>query len=194
MRGIIAAAALAAVTVVAPAAAQDFSTGSEAKSWNLIGEQKARFEGKVVDILCELTGDCPADCGAGSRQLGVVRSADDRLIIVAKNGQPAFNGATDDLLPYCNAEVEVDGLMVGEDEVSPTRFFQVQLIRRVGEAEFSKANRWTKVWAEEHPEAAGKGPWFRRDPAILSRIERDGYLGLGADNPREAAFIEEWLE
>ncbi|MEM6972254.1 MAG: hypothetical protein AAF577_05555 [Pseudomonadota bacterium] len=193
MRALISALALAA-TAALPAHAEDFSTGSEARSWNLIGEEKARFEGTVVDILCTLTGDCPEDCGGGDRQLGIIRAADDRLIIVAKNGQPAFNGAVEDLLPYCNAEVEVDGLMVGEDELSPTRFYQVQLIRRVGEAEFSKANRWTKVWAEEHPEAAGKGPWFRRDPAILSRIEEGGWLGLGADDPREEAFVKEWTE
>ena len=51
------------------AVAQDFSAGSEAESWNLYAEQPARFEAKVVDALCELTGDCPADCGAGKRQL-----------------------------------------------------------------------------------------------------------------------------
>ena len=45
-----------------PAAAADFSEGSEAKEWGLIGEKKARFTARVVDILCELGGDCPAEC------------------------------------------------------------------------------------------------------------------------------------
>lgn len=185
--------AVAALMLAVPAAqAEDFAANSEAKSWGLTGESKARFEGTVVDLLCTLTGDCPADCGGGDRQLGILRAADDRLLLVAKNIQPAFNGAVEDLLPYCNAAVEVDGLMVGDDPDSPTRFYQVQLIRRQGEAEFSKTNRWTKVWAEEHPEAAGKGPWFRRDPAILERIESGGWLGLGADSPVEEAFLEEW--
>jgi len=37
-----------------PAAAQDFSHGSEAKRWNLYAEVPARFEAKVVDLLCEV--------------------------------------------------------------------------------------------------------------------------------------------
>ena len=59
---------LAAVALLsAPASAQDFSAKSEAKSWNLYAEVPARFEAKVVDIMCELAGDCPSDCGGGTR-------------------------------------------------------------------------------------------------------------------------------
>ena len=61
---------LAFTGMALPAGAQDFSQGSEAKTWNLYAEQSARFEAKVVDILCELTGDCPTDCGGGVRQRG----------------------------------------------------------------------------------------------------------------------------
>ncbi|MEL7126991.1 MAG: hypothetical protein AAGK30_12190, partial [Pseudomonadota bacterium] len=55
--------------IATPLAAQDFSEGSEARSWNLYAEVPAKFEAKVVDLVCEFTGDCPADCGAGKRQL-----------------------------------------------------------------------------------------------------------------------------
>ena len=41
-----------------------------AQSWSVTGEEKARFDAKVVDVLGELTGDCPAECGAGRRQRG----------------------------------------------------------------------------------------------------------------------------
>ena len=34
-----------------------------AKGWGLIDEEAVRFEATVVDIRCELTGDCPAACG-----------------------------------------------------------------------------------------------------------------------------------
>ncbi|MFQ5565677.1 MAG: hypothetical protein ACE5EU_04870, partial [Paracoccaceae bacterium] len=65
MRHLIATALILAAT---PALAQgEFSAGSQAKNWNLFGEEKALFEGRVVDALCVLTGDCPADCGAGKR-------------------------------------------------------------------------------------------------------------------------------
>ena len=87
--------------------AKDFSEGSQAKEWNLYGEVKSTFSGKVVDIMCELTGDCPANCGDGKRNLGIVRDADNKLIMVLKNRQAAFNGATEDLLPYCNKTVDV---------------------------------------------------------------------------------------
>ena len=169
----------------AASAAQDvgpYAAGSQARPWNLVGEEKARFEGKVVDIVCELTGDCPEDCGAGRRQLGLLRDADGVLLIAAKNTQPAFTGAGLDLLPYCNEAVEVDGLIVGDPEESPTRIYQIQLIRRAGEAEFSKTNRWTKIWNENHPDLAkAKGPWFRKDPRVNARIAAEGYLGLGLE-------------
>ena len=169
------------------AMAQDFSEGSEAKPWNLNGEEKARFTAKVVDVLCELTGDCADNCGDGRRQLGLVRDADGALMIVMKNGQPVFSGAVADLLPYCNQAVEVDGLLVGEG--LPAKLYQVQRIR-AADGEWAKTNRFTKDWNKAYPEQAKlKGPWFRKDPRVTSRIEAEGYLGLGLEI--DAAFIEE---
>ena len=72
--------ALFAALIAAPVLAQEFSENSKARSWNLYAEQPALFEARVVDVLCELTGDCPADCGAGKRQMGLVRSADNVLV------------------------------------------------------------------------------------------------------------------
>ena len=184
---------LAALMMAAPAAAgEDFPAGSRAKEWGLFGEQKARFTGRVVDVLCALTGDCPADCGAGRRQMGILRDADGAFVLAVKNGQPAFSGATWDLAPFCGAAVEVDGLLVGDPEVTPklrSQVFQVQWIRRLDEPEGTKANRFTRAWAERHPQARGKGPWFRRDPGIQAEIERNGRLGLGQE--ADAEFIEE---
>ncbi len=179
-------AALALLVVSAAAEEGEFSAESTANSWNLAGEEKARFEGKVVDILCELTGDCPADCGAGRRQLGILRDADGALLLAAKNTQPLFTGARLDLVPSCNEAVEVDGLMGGDPEESPTRIYQVQLIRRVGEPAFAKTNQWTKRWDERHPDLAkAKGRWFRKDPRVNSRIAAEGYLGLGLEIDEE---------
>lgn len=113
------------------AAAQDFSVGSEAASWNLYAEQPARFEAKVVDILCEITADCPADCGAGKRQLGLLRAADNALVYPNKNGQPVFSGAASDLLPYCGEMVEVDGLMLTDPDIGAANIYQLQKIRAV---------------------------------------------------------------
>ena len=193
-RTIVAAALLAATLAAGPALAEgDFSAGSQARSWNLFGEEKAVFEGKVVDTLCVLTGDCPADCGAGKRQMGVLRSADGRFLPVNKNGQPAFTGATVDLAPYCGMVVEIDGLLVGDNEITPglgaAKLLQVQTVRILGEDTARKANLWTKDWKTRNPDVGGKGAWFRRDPAVMEQIEAYGRLGLGAAEDQK--YIEE---
>ena len=192
VRSVITALALSAMTASGAIAADEgaFSKGSIAKSWNLLGQENAMFTGKVVDILCELSGDCPANCGAGDRQLGILRDADGVLVLVNKNRQAAFTGAVEDLLPYCGKQVEVDGLLAGTPEMTQAKFYQVQFIREVGEPEFAKTSKWTKVWGKKYPEEKKiKGPWFRKDPRVTSRIERDGRLGLGKE--ADEAFAKE---
>jgi len=184
----------AGLALAPPALAQEgpFSAGSQAESWGLSGEETARFEARVVDVLCELTADCPADCGAGRRQLGLLRAADGVLVLAAKNGQPLFTGAGLDLLPFCGRTVEVDGLMVGDPDLAPARVFQVQLIRPAGADGFVKADRWTQAWQERYPDlAAAPGPWFRKDPRVGALVARDGWLGLGLET--DARFLEEWF-
>ena len=189
----IRAAAIALALAAAPALAEEgkFAAGSEAKDWGLTGQEMALFRAEVVDVLCTLTGDCPANCGDGKRQMGLIRAADGALVMVAKNTQSSFNGGATDLAPYCGKMVEVDGLLVGGDEIyeGAPKVYQVQRIREEG-GEWRKANRWTKEWAKQNPEAKGKGPWFRRDPRIAREIEEDGYLGLGPE--ADVTFIREW--
>ena len=184
---------IAALAVAAlPLVAQDFSEGSEARPWDLIGEQPARFEAKVVDILCELTEDCADNCGNGNRQLGLLRSIDNVLVFPNKNSQPAFTGAVQELVPYCNQVIEVDGLLIEDEFVNATNIYLLQRILPPGAEEWVRANSWTKVWAENHPEAAGKGPWFRRDPRVLAEIAREGYFGLGL--ARDEEIKDEWFD
>lgn len=184
-------AVLAASLLAAPAAAQqDFSEGSEARPWNLYAEVPARFTATVSDPLCELAGDCAADCGGGTRQLVLVREADDVMVFPLKNGQPAFTGAVAELAPFCGQTVEVDGLMLDDPDLGAQNVYLVQRIRPE-DGEWIPANRWTEQWAEENPDAGGEGPWFRRDPRILSEIEEEGYLGLG--DAADEAFIEDWF-
>lgn len=163
------------------ALAEDFTKGSKAKDFGLNEAIQSTFSAKVVDLLCEVAGNCADNCGDGNRQLGLVRDADNKLIAVLKNGQFSFNGAVEDLLPYCNQKVEVDGIMVGDPEEHNTQFYMVQFIKTEGAAEFNKANKWTKAWAARNPDAKGKGPWFRRDPRVIKQIEANGYFGLGKD-------------
>jgi hypothetical protein len=171
------------------AQAADFSKDSKADSWGLTGETKARFSGKVVDILCELTGQCAENCGGGARQLGILRSADNALVPVLKNGQPLFNGAIPDLLPYCGQMVDADGLLIGDENGTDSKYYQIQLIRREGETEWQKTELWSKQWDKDHPnEAAQPGDWYRKDPVIVKHIGKDGYFGLGK------AADDQWIK
>lgn len=183
---------IAVLLMAAPAPAQDFSQGSEAKEWGLFGERKARFTATVSDAVCAVTGDCPEDCGAGLRQMVLIREADSAMVLAVKNGQPVFSGATFDLAPFCGRTVEVDGLMVGDPSITPAAegapLYMVQRIRPEG-GEWQPAAGFTGAWAERFPGAAGKGEWFRNDPRIRKRLEAEGYLGLGQE--ADAAFIEE---
>jgi hypothetical protein len=177
-----------------PAAAQeaDFSAGSTAKSWNLSAEVPALFEAKVVDLLCEVAGDCPADCGAGRRQLALLRTADNVLVYPMKNAQPVFAGNVVELLPYCGKAVEVDGLLLADPDIGARNVYLLQRIRETGAQDWVNADRWTKDWAAANPDAAGKGPWFRRDPRVNAMIAQDGYFGLGLET--DEAAIKELFE
>ncbi|SDZ01599.1 hypothetical protein SAMN05444004_10546 [Jannaschia faecimaris] len=182
--------AMIAALAAAPALAQDFSEGSEAREWGLYAEQKARFTAVVSDPLCELAGDCTDDCGGGRRQVVLIRTADNAMVFPLKNAQSAFNGAVADVAPFCGQTVEVDGLLIEDPEIGATNVYLVQRIRPEGGA-WQAANIWTDDWAAKNPDASGKGPWFRRDPRILGEIEKEGYLGLGKEI--DEAFIADWF-
>lgn len=185
-------AGIVAIAFAMPAFAEgEFAEGSQVTGWkNLQGREAAVFKAKVVDILCELTGDCAEKCGSGKRQMGLIREVDNKLILVSKNRQSSFNGGAVDLAPYCGQTVTVDGLLVGNPELTDTKFYQVFLVQREGSDKWAKTARWTRAWQKANPEAKGKkGPWFRHDPNVAAEIERTGWLGLGADADKK--FIEE---
>lgn len=176
--------------IASPLSAQDFSEGSVAKSWNLYAETPATFEAKVVDILCTVVGDCANECAVG-RQLGLERSVDAALVYPNKNSQSGFQGAAVDLHPFCGKMVDVDGLLINDEDIKgATNIYQIQLIKEAGAADWVKANTWSKNWAKLHPEAKGKGPWFRRDPRVNAAIAADGYFGLGLSHKEAYALTE----
>ena len=147
-----------------------------AKSWGLTNEKEAKFKGTVVDITCHLTGDCPENCGDGSRQLGLM-TEDQGLILVAKN-LTLYTGASYELYGFCGQEIEVDGLFTENRNV---KFFQVQKMRAVG-GKWQKATRFHKHWADANDTKPRKAKrWYRKDQRIKTIIERDGYLGLGPE-------------
>ena len=151
-----------------------------AKSWGITNEQEAVFTGTVVDITCELTGDCPANCGEGSRQLGL-KTADQGIVLVAKN-LTFYTGAAEELYGFCGQEIEVDGLFTEHRNI---RFFQVQSMRLPGE-KWEKADRFLDAWAEDNDSSKRKAKkWYTRDPRVDEILTRDGRLGLGPEADAE---------
>jgi hypothetical protein len=146
-----------------------------ADSWNLPDEEEVRFDATVKDVLCVLSGDCPPDCGAGKRVLGLLK-ADGELVLPIKNGGP-FTGAGVDLLPHCGKIVTADGLFSTNYGV---KTFAIQYIKPAG-GKWHRTNGFVKQWAGEHGLAAKDKKarrWFRNDETILEIIGEQGKLGL----------------
>lgn len=147
-----------------------------AESWGLPGEEVATFDGKVVDVQCVLTGDCPRNCGGGRRQLGLL-TPDDRLVLAMKSATP-FAGAVRDLLPYCGRTITVDGLFATNEG---SRVFALQRLKPVG-GQWISAERFQADWAKANktaPDGEKAAEWFRHDPTVAGLIAADGKLGLG---------------
>ncbi len=150
-----------------------------ANEWGIEHEEKARFDAKVVDLLCAVTGDCPADCGGGKRQLGLLKD-DGTLIPVVKNFD-IFAGGTNDLIGFCGKVITADGLYIN-DPLMP--MFALQFKRLAPDGKWSRANQFGKDWSAAH---GGKkaDQWFRSDPMILEVLEADGVFGIPGLKPEE---------
>jgi hypothetical protein len=140
----------------------------------------------VVDILCELTGDCPADCGAGKRQLGLLR--DDGSLVLPLKNQVIFAGVAAELIDFCARRVVADGLMVTNRGHS---VFALQFVKAAPDGKWQRANRFLPKWAKANGLAATDPKtkrWFENDPRVQDLIARDGKLGLGLEADRK--FLE----
>lgn len=146
------------------------ATAHAAESIGGANEKPMELEGKVVDLVCELTGRCLPACGSGTRQMGLLL-ADGRLIAVPK-APVDFAGAAQDLAPLCGRTIRTDGLMF-ENPKMP--LYQVQGIKLDPAATaFTPADAFIKAWTARN----GKHEeWYRNDPVIKAQIDRTGPLG-----------------
>ncbi len=148
-----------------------------AEEWGIDGEAKARFEAKVVDIACELSGNCPAACGGGKRQLGLLRD-DGTLLLVAKNND-IFAGGTADLIGFCGQRIIADGLMIKTPHMP---LFALQFKRAAPDGKWSRADSFIKAWSKAHGGKDGS-EWFREDAAIKAEIAANGVFGIPGLKP-----------
>lgn len=148
-----------------------------ADSWGLPEEKIVRFEAKVVDILCELTGNCPQQCGGGKRQLGLIDKSG-KLILPAKNKVP-FAGSAAELIDFCGKQVIADGLMTTNRN---NTLFVLQFVKEAPDGNWRGANRFTPKWAKANgfdPNGKKANRWFENDPSVVEIIKEQGKLGLG---------------
>ena len=156
------------------------ATAWSANEWGIEHEEKARFEAKVVDILCELTGDCPDNCGGGKRQLGLLRD-DGTLVLAAKNFDP-FAGAANDLIGFCGKRIVADGLMINDPLM---KIFVLQFKKLAEGGEWSRGTQFTRDWAKANPAGGKPNQWFRKDPEVKRIIAKKGVLGIPGLKPEE---------
>jgi len=157
-------------------------TAGAADPWGIEHEKKARFDATVVDILCELSGDCPENCGSGDRQLGLLR--DDGTLVLPVKNQDIFAGTVRDLLPFCGQKITVDGLMI-DDPLMPV--FALQFKKPV-DGDWSRANWFIRDWAADRDVARDSQTareWYRNDPRVAAIIERNGVFGIPGLAPVE---------
>ena len=163
MRNIfLAVAALAATLPALPARAGE--------GLGVDNEKVVAMEAKVVDLTCEVAKICPAGCGAGQHQLGLL-TADGKLLPAVKSAT-LFAAPVLDLLPYCGKTVAVDGLLV--ENPAMTIYF-VQGIRDKAVEAYAPTDAFEKRWV------TANGPseeWFRNDPVVKKIIAADGITGI----------------
>ncbi len=155
------------------------SSAWAANEWGIEYEEKARLEAKVVDLLCEVAGDCAEGCGQGKRQLGLLLD-DGTLVPVVKNFDP-FAGGTADLIEYCGKQIVADGLMIRDPQMP---MFAIQFKRLAPDGKWSRANQWSKDWSAAHG-GQKANQWFRKDPTVVEHIEANGPYGLPGVQPSE---------
>jgi len=154
-------------------------SANAANEWGIDGEEKARFKAKVVDIACEISGSCPANCGDAKRQLGLLKE-DGTLLLVPKN-LDTFAGAASDLIAFCQKQIIADGLLIKNEKVN---MFALQFLRLAPDGEWQRASSFIKNWAKQNPEKDAD-EWYRFDPMIQAEIKKNGVFGIPGLVPEE---------
>jgi len=139
-------------------------------------EEEVTTKGKVVDVSCELTRDCPAQCGAGRHQLGI-KTAEGKLLLAAKSSDN-FMGSVRDLLPYCGKEIWVDGVTTNN---FGTKLLMVQRYKTSEKAEWRTSSQSIIEWAKAHnvkPDSDQAESWMRNDAKVKAAVAKKGRVGV----------------
>ena len=149
-------------------------------NWPITAADEQLLSGEIVDVLCDLSGNCAEDCGAGSRQLAI-KDEQAGTVLVAKN-LTTYTGAVDELSQFCGDVVEINGLFTTHAGV---RIFQVQNFREPG-GSWKKAREYSQAWAARSGQPVSRArKWYFSDERVDAILEADGRLGLGPEADEE---------
>ena len=148
-----------------------------ADEFGIANEKVVQIEVTVVDIACALTGKCPANCGDGKRQLGLL-DADGKLRLPVK-GQTLFANAIPDLLPYCGKKVWVDGLLIENPVMT---IVHVQALRESPDQKWKQTEAFEAQWLARNGKA---DEWQRNDALVKEVIAADGVFGIKGLEPKK---------
>lgn len=143
-----------------------------AEEWGIEHEKKVRFEAKVVDVLCELSGDCPANCGDGKRQLGLLK--DDGTLVLAVKNVDIFAGAVNDLIGFCQKRIVADGLLINNPKMP---LFALQFKKLAKDGKWSRAGQFGKDWSKANGDKKAS-QWYKNDATIKKIIAENGVYGI----------------
>ncbi len=145
----------------------------QVERWGISGVEVAELSGEVVDVLCEVSGNCVEQCGAGTRQMGL--KTEQGMVLIAKDLN-RYTGAAEELWPFCSQQLVVNGQFT---ETGSLRFFQVHTVR-LPKGKWMSTTRFLEAWAEENGKSADAVTrWYLEDQRIEAILEQDGLLGLG---------------
>jgi hypothetical protein len=148
-----------------------------ADEFGIAGEKVIQIEITVVDIACTLTGNCPANCGGGKRQLGLL-TAEGKLRLPVKGGT-LFANAIPDLLPYCGKKVWVDGLLIENPAMT---IVYVQNLRESPDQKWKSAEAFEAEWTAKNGKAE---EWQRADPLVKEVLAANGVFGIKGLEPKK---------
>ena len=168
---------IAVAAVFAAAVAGIAGKAFAADEYGIANEKAVQVEVTVVDIACTLTGNCPANCGGGKRQLGLVWP-DGKLRLPVK-GQTLFANAIPDLLPYCGKKVWIDGLLIENPAMT---IVHVQNMRESADQKWKPTEAFEAEWTKKNGKAE---EWQRADPLVKEVIAANGVFGIKGLEPKK---------
>jgi len=147
-----------------------------ADSLGVHNEQIVTLKGKVVDLACEVTGNCASDCGSGKRPLGLL-TEDGKLYVAAKSNT-IFAGLLKDIVTQCGKTIIADGLTTSDHDAT---LLMIQRYKTSDNGNWVETDGFAADWSKRHStpiDSKMTEEWYRNDWVVKGAVARRGKLGV----------------